>query len=339
MKAKTVIKILGNRKQALRFEYGQDYVFVADPACTDYDWLVVYDELPSDDCGTYRNGCERLRCPREHTILLTGEPVSIKRYSRAYTRQFAHLLTNRPYEAERHPGYRLGRGYYYWFNDRDYVESSRPVAVPKTKVISACCSAKQMRHTRHADRFALMKALASGVPDFDWFGRGVRGFGKKYEILDPYCYHVAVENHVAPHHWSEKIADAFLCECLPFYAGDPALTEVFPAESFIPIPIDDPQEAVRIVRAAIAAGEYERRREAVLEAKRRILEKYNFWAQVISVIESAPAEVSDPAAAAAKIYSRRTLRRHSLPAALEDLWGHAADAVRQLFSREGKSIS
>lgn len=337
MNGQTVIKILGNRRQAARFEYAPGFVFVADPACEDYDWLVVYDELPCEDCGTYRAGCERLRCPREHTILLTGEPVSIKRYSKSYTRQFGHLLTNRPYEAERHPGYHLGRGYYYWFNDRDYAESSRPVSGPKTKVVSACCSAKQMRHTRHADRFALMEALASGVPGFDWFGRGVRDFGKKYEVLDPYRYHVAVENHVAPHHWSEKIADAFLCECLPFYAGDPALTEVFPAESFIPIPIDDPQEAVRIVRAAIAAGEYERRCGAVLEAKRLILEKYNFWAQIISVVESVPRAVSGESGVA-RIYSRRALRRHSLLAALEDLQWHAADAVRRLFPRGGRAI-
>lgn len=331
MNGTTVIKILGNRRQAARFEYAPGYVFVSDPSCEQYDWLVVYDELPSEDCGTYRDGCERLRCPRERTILLTGEPVSIKRYSRSYTRQFGHLLTNRPYEAERHPGYVLGRGYYYWFNDRDYVENARPVSVPKTKVVSACSSAKQMRHTRHAERFALMQALASGVPDFDWFGRGVRDFGKKYEVLDPYRYHVAVENHIAPHHWSEKIADAFLCECLPFYAGDPALTEVFPEESFIPIPIDNPQEAVRIVQEAIAAGEYERRREAVLEAKRRILEKYNFWAQVISVIESSPAGASNISGAELKVYSRRVLRRRSLIAALEDFGGHAVDAVRKLF--------
>ena len=60
--------------------------FVYDPACTDYDWLVVYDELPASR--------ERLRCPRERTILCTWEPVSIKSYSRAYTRQFGHLRTN-----------------------------------------------------------------------------------------------------------------------------------------------------------------------------------------------------------------------------------------------------
>ena len=74
---------------------GGDYEFVYDPACADYDWLVVFDEMPVD--------CEVLRCPRERTVLCTWEPVSIKSYSKAYTRQFGHLLTNRPPEADRHP--------------------------------------------------------------------------------------------------------------------------------------------------------------------------------------------------------------------------------------------
>ena len=117
---------------------------------------------------------------------------------------------------------------------------------------------------------------------------GVKGFGRKFEVLDPYRYHVAVENHVAEHHWTEKIADALLCECLPFYAGDPALSEVLPPDSFIPIPLDDPAEAERIVCESIAAGEYEKRLPAIREAKRLLLTKFNFWAQVLAIVKSAP---------------------------------------------------
>ena len=296
------------------FEYAPGFVFDTDPGCRDYDWLVAYDELQVER--------EVLSCPRERTVLLTGEPTSIKGYSRAYTRQFGHLLTNRPPEAERHPHYHLGRGYYYWFVGRDCEACRLPVATPKDRDVSACISAKQMGHTRHRDRFNLMTALAKSVPGLDWYGRGVRPFGRKFEVLDPYKYHVTVENHIAPHHWSEKIADAFLCECLPFYAGDPLLAEVFPAESFIPIPIDDPAEAARIVNAAVAAGEYERRREAVLEAKRLVLEKYNLWAQVIGVIEASRGQEIAPAAGPSVIYGRRALRLHNPLAALEDGWAH-----------------
>ena len=285
------------------------YEFVYDPACMDYDWLVVFDEMPAV--------CEVLRCPRERTILCTWEPVSIKSYSKAYTRQFGHLLTNRPPEVECHPHYHLGRGYFLWFV-RDVPKLG--TATDKPNVISAVCSAKQMKHTCHHDRFELVKALADEVRGFDWYGKGVKPLDRKEDALVPYKYHIAIENHVAPHHWTEKFADAILCECLPFYAGDPALGEIFPKECFIPIPIDDPDEAIRIVKTAIANGEYEKRREAILEAKRLILTKYNFWHQVIGVIESSavPSSPSLVPPSSSLIYARKELRKRSLSAALED---------------------
>ena len=320
------IKILGNASQVglplLAVRPG--YVFTFDPSCDDYDWLVVFDELPFDDRGTYRGGREPLACPPGNTILCTWEPVSIKSYSRAYTRQFRYLLTNRPPEAEKHPGYRLGRGYFPAFHGHGAKEIF--AIPPKTRLVSAVCSAKQMRHSKHFARFQLVSALARAIPEMDWFGRGVRPIGRKYEALDAYRYHVAVENHIGAHHWTEKFSDAILCECLPFYAGDPAIGEIFPAESFIPIPIDDPAEAIRIVRAAIAAGEYEKRREAVLEAKRLILEKYNFADQIIGVIrgsgDSSRPTRRDAVSAGGCIFSRRALRWHSPSAAIEDLLWH-----------------
>ena len=298
--------------------FGSDCEFIYDPACRDYDWLVVFDEMPVES--------EELRCPRERTILCTWEPVSIKSYSRAYTRQFGHLLTNRPPEAERHPHYHLGRGYFISFV---HDIPALGAAVEKRNLISVVCSAKQMRHTKHHARYELVSKLAGAIPGMDWYGKGVRFLERKEDALVPYKYHVAIENHIAVHHWSEKFSDAILCECLPFYAGDPALAEIFPRECFVPIPIDDPDEAVRIVKSAIANGEYEKRREAILEAKRLIIGKYNFWAQVIEVIESSgPLEHLKPLEPSL-IYARKALRWHSPSAALED----AADHISRFFGR------
>ncbi len=318
------VKVLGNHSVpgSGAYEWRPGFVFTDDPTCADYDWLVVYDELPADDRGTFRDGFEPLACPREHTILATWEPISVKRYSRAYTRQFGHLLSNRPPEAEHHPHYHLGRGYYHWFCGHTREELAR--SPEKTREISAVCSAKRMRRTQHRARFDLVSALAAAIPGFDWYGKGVRPLERKYEALDPYRYHVAVENHIGAHHWTEKLADAFLCECLPFYAGDPAIFEVFPKDSLIRIPINDPVKAIRIVKDALAANEYARRREAVLEAKRRILERYNFWDQVIEVIRSAeeqPVIAADPVRPP-RIYARKALRRRSPLVAMEDGWLH-----------------
>ena len=290
--------------------WGSDYEFIYDPSCADYDWLVVFDEMPVES--------EKLRCPRERTILCTWEPVSIKSYSRAYTRQFGHLLTNRPPEAENHPHYHLGRGYFPWFV-REVPKTG--TAVDKPHFISAVCSAKQMRHTKHHARYELVSTLANTISEMDWYGKGVKPLARKEDALTPYKYHVAIENHIGVHHWTEKFSDPILCECLPFYAGDPAIAEVFPAACFIPIPIDDPSEAARIVKEAIANGEYEKRREAILEAKRLILKKYNFWHQVIGVVESVTTPVREDAGGTV-IYARKELRKRSVSAALEDGWDH-----------------
>jgi len=292
------------------------YRFTTDPACSDYDWLVVYDEFDAP---------ETLACPRERTILATWEPVSIKSYSHAYTRQFGHLLTNRPPEAERHPHYHLGRGYFHWFLGRSYAACVETVLPPKTADLSLVCSVKRMRRrTRHLDRFHLVEAIHNAIPESVWYGSGLKPVLNKYEALDDYRYTVAVENHIAPHHWTEKLADALLAECLLFYAGDPAIAEALPADCLVPIPLDDPNEAVRIIRATIAEGGYEKRRGAVLEAKRLILEKYNFWMQVIGVIEASegqPLSAVDPSRPL-RIWPRTQLRWHSLSAAIEDGIGH-----------------
>ena len=133
---------------------------------------------------------------------------------------------------------------------------------------------------------------------------------KKYEALDAYRYHVAMENVIVPGHWTEKIADALISECLPFYAGDPDLGKVLPPESFIPIPLDDPPEAERIVKAAIAANEYERRLPAVRAAKRLILEKYNTFSQIVSVIEAEKGAPTASTDGPQYIESRHRLRWH-----------------------------
>ena len=331
------IKILarGIKEGSSEFEYKPGYVFTFDPLCIDYDWLVVYDEMPTEDVGVFKNGYEELRCPKECTILATTEPISIKRYSRSYTRQFAHLLTNRPPEAEKHPGYFLGRGYYHWYIGRSFEEYKLLIIPPKQRLISVISSSKQMRHTKHAARYKLAEELSKNIPDIDWFGHGVRGFEKKYEVLEPYKYHVTIENHIGKYHWSEKLSDVFLAECLPFYAGDPAADEIFPKESFIPIPIDDPKAAADIIKTAIANQEYEKRRDAIFEAKRLILEKYNFSAQVIEVIEKnknqkiTSVETKRPV----RIYERKALRKRNIFVALSYGYFHLKDEILRIFKR------
>lgn len=256
----------------------QGTTFITDPACDKYDWLVVYDELPRS------RKKEPLACPSSHTILITQEPQSIKIYNPSYTSQFEYVLTTQDQRHLEHRNFRLGRGCYIWFNGRTAEENAAAPEFEKNKVVSAICSTKNMKHTAHHLRYKFISQLSRNLPQLDWFGWGKKAIKKKHEALDDYKYTIPMENHIQEHHWSEKLADAFLSLCLPFYAGDPAIGECFPEESYIPIPLDDPIKAQAIIQKAIADGEYEKRLPAIRQARRLILEKYNIWSQIISVI-------------------------------------------------------
>ena len=323
----TVVKTFGGTVRrfmgARTFDWEGRLRFTCDPAEADYDWLCVYDEMPRD-WPELRRGVMPLRCPPSQTILATQEPVSVKSYNAAYAGQFGHLLTNRPRSAEGHPGYVRGEGYMVWYTGRSFAEEAArrmPGESEKTKGISVVCSSKKMRHTNHLDRFRLVSSIVETVPGVDWFGKGVKPLKSKYDALDPYKYHIAVENHVAEGHWTEKLADPIVCGCLTFYAGDPSVARILPEGSFIPIPIDDPAKAAKIVREAVEAGEWERRRDAIAEARRLLLTKYNFFAQVAEVVAKCDSAGSGPSVRGVLVTRRRA--RLSPRCALSDLWNHA----------------
>ena len=68
--------------------------FTFDPDARDYDWLVVYDDLPPVAGERFSDRVEVLACPPGNTLLITTEPSSIKTYGSAYTAQFGHVLTS-----------------------------------------------------------------------------------------------------------------------------------------------------------------------------------------------------------------------------------------------------
>lgn len=263
-----------------------DCLFCSDAAMTEYDWVLVYDEFPRRNVGTIKNETEPLLCPPDQTILITVEPPSIKIYSRAYTRQFGTVLTTQSRHYLPHPNHVLGRGCLEWLYVKPMQEILDQKEFPKTKTLSTICSTKQQTHTMHKMRYDLTCYLARHLREMDWFGYGIKEIPNKTVAMDDYKYHLCIENHLEPHHWTEKLADAFVAMTLPFYAGDPLATECFPPESFIPIPIDDHQLALEIIRKAMDNGEYEKRLPAIQEARRLVLEKYNMFAQTVDVIHA-----------------------------------------------------
>ncbi|MCH5285394.1 MAG: hypothetical protein J1E42_07325 [Akkermansiaceae bacterium] len=292
--------------------------FVHDPACRRYDWLVVYDDMPKQSVGSICREVEPLACPPEQTILVTAEPPSIKLYPRCYTRQFGHVLTTHAPLYLPHPHRRYAEGSLRWMAGYTRAEVLSMPEYPKSKLLSTVCSSKAMRRTRHHERLGLIRHLSAHLPELEWYGWGMRPIKKKYHALNDYAFHIAIENYISPHHWTDKITDPLLALCLTFYAGDPLLTELLPEGSFIPIPLNDPDEALSIIhRTLTTPGVYEKHLPAIREARRLIITRYNLYSRCAGIIRSTPWRPGG-GSSGGSIAGRHHLRR-SLPNALQEL--------------------
>lgn len=263
--------------------------FEFDVDCRDYDWLVVYQDLPKSDSLFSE---EKLACPRERTLLLTGEPSSITVFGRDYLRQFGCILSFQEPWAMKHPNvvyHHPGLMWFYGlpfqnseFKSWDQIASTPPPE--KSRTLSTVCSQRTGGTTLHSARVDFTWRLKKEIPEMDIFGHGVKPMNDKAEALDPYRFHIAIENHVYKHHLTEKLPDAYLGYTLPFYHGAPNASEYFPKESFIPIDINNYQRSRDIIRYHLQNNEYEDRLPYIIEARRRVLEEQNLFAILNKVI-------------------------------------------------------
>lgn len=291
-----------------------DCEFLLDCDAREYDWLVVFSELPPVALERFSMWEEKLACPRERTIFITNEPSSVKNYGTDFLAQFGHVITSQEPEVIRHPGAIFRQSGYRWFYGAgrqpvmDHDAISAHVPRDKSALISTVCSAKRQSHTLHATRYDFTWRLKGDLPELEIFGRGVRPVDDKAVALDPFKYHIVVENHVGRDHWSEKLSDAFLGLTLPFYHGCPNAADYFPEGSFIPIDINDYEGSLATIRAAIESDEFGKRLDDLIEARRRVLDVHQVFPMVAREIEARHG-TEKAGAAGGSILSRQLLRR------------------------------
>jgi len=316
-----------------------DCHFSFDPAERHYDWLAVYEDLPALPDVPRNARYESLACPAAHTLLTTSEPSSIKHYGNAFTRQFGCVITSQEAWALPHRDRVFSQAGLAWMygvgsgHERPFDDMVANPPAGKTRDLSMVFSPKRQRHTLHHRRNRFMRQLMDALPEMDVYGRGARPLDDKAEALDSYRCHVAIENHIGIHHWTEKLADAFLGLSLPFYCGCTNIADYFPPDSFIAIDMNDPEGAVRSIRAAIAGNEYEQRLPAIIEARRRVMYEYNFFALVSREIGKRHGR-APPQETPARIYSRHALRKQRLAYRLQDMYGKVR--ARILHSAKGR---
>jgi GR25 family glycosyltransferase involved in LPS biosynthesis len=144
----------------------------------------------------------------------------------------------------------------------------------------------------HRRRLQFLARLREGL-EFDLYGRGFRRVDDKWDGLASYRYSIAFENFRAPYYFTEKLMDCFVCETMPIYIGDPTITNFFPPESLMIIDPDAP-DVIEQIRCVIESDAWNRNRDAILEAKRRVLHEYNVFAMLSRLVAARTAPASPP---------------------------------------------
>lgn len=275
----------------------QDCHFHFDLDFRNYDWLVVYEGLPPLNGQKKVNRSEALNCAQENTLLITTEPSSIRIDGPHFLKQFGYILSAKSPHLIKHPKQIRQTPPLRWFYGRPMSEDDHHYLdlntlnsqneIKKTQDLSTVCSNKRMQHTLHAQRYDCIMELKKRLgEELSLFGRGINPISNKAEAMDKFRYHIAIENHIEPDHWTEKITDCFLAFCLPFYYGPPNISDYFPTDALIPIDIFDIDGTEAIIRKSIADGEYEKRLSAIKKARQKVLDEYNLVNVIANIVES-----------------------------------------------------
>jgi GT2 family glycosyltransferase len=179
-----------------------------------------------------------------------------------------------------------------WHLGRSWSEL-RDTTATKSRDLSAVVSSKA-HDPGQALRIAFLQWLEDNGTTLDIVGDdNVHGFRRHLGSLPPrdksggllpYRYTIAVENSHHANYYTEKVLDALLAECLPFYWGCPNLEDYIDPRAFIRLPLEDLAASRRIIEDAIANDEWSRRIDVIRHEKRRILDELQFFPTMARIV-------------------------------------------------------
>lgn len=264
------------------------YEFFIDDDVNDADFFVIHGKGVKEPVSCH--------VAQENTLLLTTEPNTIFEYPQNYIKQFGVVHSSQI--QTKHKNIIYGPALIPWFvgctenkngelsYTLDYdglISSSAP---DKTKLISVITSNK-VTTQGHLERIRFVQKLKQHYGDkIDVFGRGIKDFEDKWEVLAPYKYHISLENSSTDFYWTEKLADCYLSETFPIYYGCKNISNYFPETAFASIDINNFDQAVQIIDKVIHEEQYEKNIEVLKECKHKILNEYNIFDYIAKICDS-----------------------------------------------------
>lgn len=265
--------------------------FILNSGSEDCDCLFVIDSILGDI---------PVKCGKENTFLCICEPASVKLYSSKYINQFGNIVSFRNFS--RYKGntissfpllpWMVGSKFDFdlkaWDKDNflDYDTLQQRVTCDKKNKVAVITSNKTLTRG-HRQRLDFILKLKSIIPDLlDIYGEGFDFVIDKYNIYSKYKYVLAFENCREKGYWTEKIADAYLCEAFPFYWGAPDLSNYFSEAAYEEIDMSSVDFAAQKMKQYIKSNYYKNKLPMILEEKKKILNNYNPFIRISQILEN-----------------------------------------------------
>ena len=156
----------------------------------------------------------------------------------------------------------------------------------KSQVLSVFCSNKTF-NLQQALRIRFVEALKSHFGSLvQHFGTGYEQIEEKADGLAPFIYTVVLENNIHEGFWTEKLADAYLGDCFPIYAGGKIATADFDPQARLDIDIFHFDTSLRAIEHLIKTLNIDPVRGLIREQRRRVMLEHNLFAVANRIIEA-----------------------------------------------------
>jgi hypothetical protein len=266
-----------------------DCTFYINQDIEECDYWIIYDAL---------SGTETTKCPKDNVVLFTGEPPTVKKYSKSFIRQFNTIITchrdikheNIIYRQQALPwmaGAKYLKNENKWDSKvfKSYNDFLRTDNRKKDKEISIVISNKAYTNG-HEQRIKFLSRLTDTFGDrIHLFGRGFNEIEDKYDCMASYKYSIVLENCSVNDYWTEKLSDAYLCGSFPIYYGCPNILNYFPEGSIARIDIYNVEDSIDKIKSIIDSDKYEHSLDLLEKSKDLVLNKFNLFPSISMLID------------------------------------------------------
>ena len=228
-----------------------------------------------------------------------NEPIVRRPFPRGFDRVFTHVMDSRDTRVVNAPPILD------WWVAKSFDELVRIPVPEKTRHVSAIASTKT-EIEGHRLRNKFFDWLQTAQPEVDVYGYGrPTQLADKWSGLAPYRFSVTIENTSTPHYWTEKISDCFLSYTVPIYFGATNISDYFPTDSFIWLPLTDTSSAQETVSTILQSDDWARRLPALKEARELVLNRYSLYSQLSSRILANSDEIKRRPTTNVRVHGRR----------------------------------